>query len=550
MGRGQDSQELGKNMGRLSEIVIEALKEISAQRRPLASSSLCQALSAREDVFHLISEISCCNGLSLQCPDQTKAELKTMKNEILILKSQKERLFNHVIELQEEKEQLQTFYRRSLSTFLTWIQASANDSLYCALNDFKSLLFKDTDLADLEKSLSNIKEIFVKLGEEDLLPPAISNHSSPVWGRLFKKAKDLREPGEPGGLYLKELQEIYLDVLQVVTNDLGKRDVNGLSELQQKIKRSADPSQLFSIKKDILAFIEFSIKSISEERKQIAQFISEINENLVQMESHLFSSLNGRRQAHQANADFNLIIETQMDDMKRSMDVSTDLGELKKLVITKIATIRSALEMKRREDEKRLAEAHEQLGGLQKKIENVKTEIDQIQERARNLEREAFIDPLTNIHNRRAYEQRLKEEFQRYTRYGQVFSMLLLDVDDFKNVNDSYGHAAGDLCLKEVINKVKGILRVSDFLSRYGGDEFVVILPGTDREAMKKVAEKIHSSIEKTRFFYQGKQIIVRISVGGTQVEPLDQKEEDVFDRADRALYEAKTGGRNNVLVL
>jgi hypothetical protein len=189
MGRGQDSQELGKNMGRLSEIVIEALKEISAQRRPLASSSLCQALSAREDVFHLISEISCCNGLSLQCPDQTKAELKTMKNEILILKSQKERLFNHVIELQEEKEQLQTFYRRSLSTFLTWIQASANDSLYCALNDFKSLLFKDTDLADLEKSLSNIKEIFVKLGEEDLLPPAISNHSPPGLGKTFQKSE-------------------------------------------------------------------------------------------------------------------------------------------------------------------------------------------------------------------------------------------------------------------------------------------------------------------------------------------------------------------------
>jgi diguanylate cyclase (GGDEF)-like protein len=123
-------------------------------------------------------------------------------------------------------------------------------------------------------------------------------------------------------------------------------------------------------------------------------------------------------------------------------------------------------------------------------------------------------------------------------------------VDDFKNVNDRYGHSAGDLCLQEVIQRVKSLLRVPDFLARFGGDEVVIILPGTAREEMKAVAERIRSTIERTRFLYQGKQIPIRVSVGGTQIESVDQSVTDVFNRADKALYATKSAGRNNVTVL
>jgi diguanylate cyclase (GGDEF)-like protein len=306
---------------------------------------------------------------------------------------------------------------------------------------------------------------------------------------------------------------------------------------------------LNAIRKEFLAFIESSIKNISEERKQLTAFVSEIGENLIRMESHLFHSLDSNRRFHEANRDFNHIIEVQMADMKQSVNHSTTLGELKNLVVTKISTICLALEAKRQEDERRLHEADEKVGNLQGAIEKVKSEIEQVQERARNLERQALVDPLTNSYNRRAYEQRLKEEFQRYQRYGQGFSLLLLDVDNFKNVNDRYGHSAGDLCLREVIQRVRSLLRVPDFLARFGGDEMVVILPGTGREEMKVVAEKIHSTIERTRFFYQGKQIPIRVSVGGTQIEAGDRSGTEVFNRADKALYAAKSAGRNNVTV-
>ena len=98
------------------------------------------------------------------------------------------------------------------------------------------------------------------------------------------------------------------------------------------------------------------------------------------------------------------------------------------------------------------------------------------------------MDPLTEVYNRRAYEKRLNEELQRYLRHQRPFSMLLLDVDHFKSINDQFGHAVGDLCLKEIIKRVRPLLRESDFLARFGGEEFVVLLPETERKAAMAVA--------------------------------------------------------------
>lgn len=548
MQQVSNRQEFGIDLGRLSDIVIEALKEISSQRRVLASSSLCDALRQRQDLLGLVSAMGRGNGTSPHS-DAGAYEIQALQQENGILRSQKERFFNHVVELQDEKLNLQAFYKRSLLTLLNWIQTPGQESFPGSLNDFKILLMKDSSLGDLQKSLNTITEHLAYQNGVGGSDKEAREDSASSWGKWLRNKKLSPEPPVSDHQNIKQLQEVYLEVLDVIAADSVSADLSSLSGLQEKIKAVSDPAQLNAIRKEFLAFIESSIKNITEERKQLTAFVSEIGENLIRMESHLFHSLDSNRRSHEANRDFNNIIEVQMADMKQSVSHSTTLGELKNLVVTKISTICLALEAKRQEDERRLHEADEKVGDLQGTIEKVKAEIDQVQERARNLERQALIDPLTNSYNRRAYEQRLKEEFQRYQRYEQSFSLLLLDVDNFKNVNDRYGHSAGDLCLREVIQRVRSLLRVPDFLARFGGDEMVVILPGTGREEMKVVAEKIHSTIERTRFFYQGKQIPIRVSVGGTQIEGEDRSGTDVFNRADKALYAAKSAGRNNVTV-
>ena len=151
------------------------------------------------------------------------------------------------------------------------------------------------------------------------------------------------------------------------------------------------------------------------------------------------------------------------------------------------------------------------------------------------------------MYNRRAYDKRIKEELQRFTRYGHPFSIVILDVDHFKSVNDLYGHAVGDLCLKEIIIRVQPMLRESDFLARFGGEEFVVLLPETERKGAGEAAEKIRQCIEKTEFLHRGDKVAITISLGVTQVTPDDQTPESLFTRVDQALYRAKNEGRNRV---
>jgi len=173
-----------------------------------------------------------------------------------------------------------------------------------------------------------------------------------------------------------------------------------------------------------------------------------------------------------------------------------------------------------------------------------------VHEKRKALEKEILIDPLTGVSNRRALKERLKSELYRFQRYRQFFSMVLFDVDHFKVINDQYGHWAGDRCLKEIIKRIKPILRETDFMGRWGGDEFLVIFPGTDHESAAAVAERLRKLIQNTRFVYHKQEISLTVSIGVTEIQDSDTSQEMVFNRVDKAMYQAKKKGRNMVALI
>jgi diguanylate cyclase (GGDEF)-like protein len=285
------------------------------------------------------------------------------------------------------------------------------------------------------------------------------------------------------------------------------------------------------------------------DRNQVLDFVSELGKNLMQVERQLIFSLSQARENHQANEGFHVKLQTQMEDIEDAFHPGRTLEELRRLVFSKLKAIKSALECKQDEDERRIQETHQKMGELQSTLHSMKKEIHVVLERARTLEKEASRDALTGIHNRRAYETRIQEELQRFHRYNQGFSLVLFDVDHFKRVNDQYGHRAGDKCLKEIVNRIKPHLRKSDFMARYGGEEFMIILPGTSKEDAYRTAEKIRLLIERTRYVYQERDIPVTISLGVTSTCPTDRGVEGLFARVDGALYQAKNSGRNRTCV-
>lgn len=165
------------------------------------------------------------------------------------------------------------------------------------------------------------------------------------------------------------------------------------------------------------------------------------------------------------------------------------------------------------------------------------------------LERLATTDALTNLYNRRFIMSKINEEILRYKRSGKVFSFLLCDIDHFKSINDEYGHNFGDYCLKELSRTVLKNVREQDTVSRWGGEEFLILLVETGKEEAGIVAERIRSEIQGLTLKHNGIQTQMNVTIGVSEYDSaLEVK--DCIKTADKALYQGKANGRNQVVIL
>ena len=173
--------------------------------------------------------------------------------------------------------------------------------------------------------------------------------------------------------------------------------------------------------------------------------------------------------------------------------------------------------------------------------------LQELEEANRELEQKNTIDELTGLFNRRFYDQKILAEYRRSKRNLTPLSLIIIDIDHFKAVNDSYGHLAGDYCLVWLSNHIKQSLkRSSDMAFRYGGEEFCLILPDTDPKGAMVLAEALRKVIEQQTCTYKDTQIPLTISSGiFTYIQQDNVQPEQIFTSADKALYEAKNNGRN-----
>jgi diguanylate cyclase (GGDEF)-like protein len=165
------------------------------------------------------------------------------------------------------------------------------------------------------------------------------------------------------------------------------------------------------------------------------------------------------------------------------------------------------------------------------------------------LTRLATIDALTEVYNRRYFLERADDEFARVRRYGGTFSVIMLDIDHFKRINDSHGHASGDVALKHVAGLANGVLRSMDYLGRLGGEEFAINLPETDAPGAQLVAERLRVAIETNPVRLDATSLTITSSFGVATYAAADADFAALLNRADAALYRAKSGGRNRVQV-
>jgi diguanylate cyclase (GGDEF)-like protein len=184
-------------------------------------------------------------------------------------------------------------------------------------------------------------------------------------------------------------------------------------------------------------------------------------------------------------------------------------------------------------------------------IELLRRELSGLMERSRThlrMQRMATVDGLTNLFNHRFFREQLRTEYQRALRYRKLMTVIMIDIDDFKVYNDTYGHLAGDRVLADTARTIRSSVRDIDYVARYGGEEFALILPEVDAQNGMIVAEKIRKAVEAQRFISEDGEVIGAITVSCGVTDNADSAlPEEMIERADRALYWVKRHGRNLV---
>ncbi len=308
-----------------------------------------------------------------------------------------------------------------------------------------------------------------------------------------------------------------------------------------------------AVLKDTTTWLDSTVKiiknhfdSISKKNKELEEFMRQTMKHLEETELHMASELTSHQQKFSEDRDFENTISVNMNMMQQDIHTGNDLTSIKKAVLVKIENINKGIEKKREQDLHRLRETESTLQAMGKRVRDIKNEADEIKRKAAEIESESLRDNLTGLSNRKAYDQKIIETLADLGRYGVPSSLLICDIDDFKKINDTYGHKVGDLALKKLASLLREKLRVNDFISRYGGEEFAIILSHADLPGAVKAGEGMISYINKSVFSYKGNRIPLTISIGISVFRPNDDTS-TVFERADTALYVAKRSGKNNV---
>lgn len=286
------------------------------------------------------------------------------------------------------------------------------------------------------------------------------------------------------------------------------------------------------------------ISAIHRDQQEFSQFLLELNQRLANAYAYIDASQKFHEQGIEAGERLSTAVRDQVSAMQESVEQASELDQLKSEVSSRLDQIVSAMDQHQSTEKTREESLSEQLNQLVERVKNMEAESAEAEQKIEEQRQLALRDVLTQLPNREGYQQRLEQEFGRWQRYQRPLSMVVCDIDHFKQINDNYGHLAGDKVLRIIAKTLSKRLRKTDYIARYGGEEFVILLPETTEKQGFEVVDGVREAIASCPFHFKEKPVSITMSFGVTEFKGED-KPDQVFERADKALYKAKDSGRN-----
>jgi diguanylate cyclase len=275
-------------------------------------------------------------------------------------------------------------------------------------------------------------------------------------------------------------------------------------------------------------------------------YLKQLNERLEAFQGHLQFASDEHADSRSAARELDTQIREQVDGLQSSVQEAADLDSLKQVLESHLEGLLGTMDEHRQQRDQREQEVAARLQGLAERVANMEQEAQGYREHLEIQRQKALIDPLTGLPNRAAWSERLDHEVNAWHQRGNSLSLAMLDLDHFKRINDGYGHLAGDKVLKIIANVLRKHLRPTDFIARFGGEEFVLLMPDSALADALAVGEVLRLAIEACPFHFKGEPVTITVSMGIAQFQP-GERSDLALKRADEALYRAKAAGRNRV---
>lgn len=290
------------------------------------------------------------------------------------------------------------------------------------------------------------------------------------------------------------------------------------------------------------------ISALSKGQRDFENFLQSLDERLLKFGGVLSQALTHQVARQDAGAKLTDAIRGDLQTLSTDVESATDIDVLKQSVTGHLDSILGALSSFMTVEEGREKELKEQLEETRERLQEMEVETKVIKEKLKEERGRALTDTLTQLPNREAYVERFEFEYTRWQRYRQPITIVVGDIDHFKGVNDNYGHLAGDKVIQIMAKELQRRIRKTDFVARFGGEEFVILMPETEADTAFSVIDKARQMVEKLPFHFRKERVQITMSFGVAAFTDGMSKDE-VFDVADKALYAAKQQGRNRVVL-
>lgn len=388
-----------------------------------------------------------------------------------------------------------------------------------------------TEELEEQQAVEKVASAIADTNDSEVILPAVPVTTS-------KTISPLDDKGELPRLFVTNVTEVINQFL------IGLEQETPLVKKIEAIRASITPDMSVDMFIRTLENLrDLVMQAYLSSNQAFATYLKNVNQELADIYDVVGGSVASGSSLRSASDNLQATVMQEMATLEANTENATDLAQLKNQVKSQLGNIRQALD-NFQQSEQLQNQLASQLEALGNKVKVMETEAERNRTVLEKQRHRALHDPLTELPNREYYNERSAYEYQRWQRYGRPLTLAVLDIDHFKKINDTHGHQAGDRVLKVIGRSIAKRLREVDFFCRYGGEEFIALMPETSLEEALPVLEKIRASIAGAAFNYKEEPLSITLSIGITEFNA-DDDIESAFARADNALYQAKSSGRN-----